>query len=261
RVCANFMADKLHEEQSSAIMSSALGGAAQGVLTQYRTFPAHSLVAIPVHLSYEEASTLPCAALTAYNAFVGGFDPVKAGDTILVLGTGGTSIFALQFAVATGAIVIVLSSSDEKLKLAKKLGAKHLINYRKTPNWDQEVSKLTNGVGVDHVIEASAIAGNATIPRSMNSVRIGGSIDLIGAIGGAFEAPVNMVFPTITKQLHLRGIYVGSVKQFKAMNKMMEANPEVTRPVIDRVFAFEEAKAAYAYFESQAHVGKVVIKV
>ncbi|KAJ7470242.1 alcohol dehydrogenase superfamily protein [Mycena galericulata] len=212
RVCANFMLDKLHAETTTEIAATALGGAVQGVLTEYRTFPAHSLVAIPSHFSYEEASTLPCAALTAYNALLSGFDPLKAGDTVLVQGTGGVSIFALQFAVASGATVIATSSSNEKLKVATKLGAKHVINYRTTPNWDEEVLKFTNGVGVDHVIE-------------------------------------------------IRGIYVGSVDQFKNMNRLIAANVETTRPVIDKVFAFEEAKAAFAHLQSQTHVGKVVIKV
>ncbi|KAJ7691534.1 hypothetical protein B0H17DRAFT_935024 [Mycena rosella] len=257
RVSANFMLDKLHDEQTAEITNSALGGASQGVLTEYRTFPAHSLVAIPAHFTYEEASTLPCAALTAYNAFVGGFSPLKAGDTILVLGTGGVSMFALQFAVASGAICIVLSSSDEKLKVATKLGAKHTINYKTTPTWDEEVLKLTKGVGVDRVIEVS---GNATLARSIASVKINGSIDIIGAIGGGSVSPIDIVFPSITQGFHLRGIYVGSLVQFKAMNKLIEANPETTHPVIDKVFDFTEAKAAFKYFEAQAHVGKVVIK-
>ncbi|KAF7346994.1 Alcohol dehydrogenase superfamily protein [Mycena venus] len=258
RVSPNFMLDKLHEEVSPEILNSALGGAVHGVLTEYRTFPAHSLVKIPAHFSYEEAATLPCAAVTAYNAMLGGFDPIKAGDTILVIGTGGVSIFALQFAVASGATVIAISSSDEKLKVATKLGAKHVINYKTTPNWDEEVLKLTGGVGVDRVLEVS---GNSTLARSIGSVRLGGSVDLIGAVGGLTNnPPADFVLLAIFKGIHLRGVYVGSVKQYKDMNKLIEANPEATRPVIDKVFAFEEATAAFACLESQAHVGKVVIK-
>ncbi|KAJ7486684.1 alcohol dehydrogenase superfamily protein [Mycena latifolia] len=259
RVCANFMLDKLHDEQNKEIAGTALGGAANGVLTEYRTFPAHSLVAIPSHLSYEEASTLPCAALTAYNALLSGYEPVMAGDTILVQGTGGVSIFALQFAIASGAIVIATSSSDEKLKVATKLGAKHVINYKTTPNWDEEVLKLTEGLGVDRVIE---VAGNATLQRSISSVKITGSIDIIGLLGGMGNdvPPVDIIGPSIFKGLKIRGIYVGSVAQFKNMNKLISANPDKTRPIIDKVFAFEEAKAAFAHLESQAHVGKVVIK-
>ncbi|KAJ7124591.1 hypothetical protein C8R43DRAFT_958643 [Mycena crocata] len=259
RVSANFMLDKLHNECTPAIMGSALGGARHGVLTQYRNFPAHSLVPIPPHLSYEEAATLPCAAVTAYSALTGGVSPVKAGDTVLVLGTGGVSIFALQFAVASGATVIALSSSDEKLKTATKLGAKHVINYKTTPAWDEEVLKLTNGVGVDRVIE---VGGNATLQRSISSVRIDGCIDIIGAVGSSGDNPaVDIVLSAIIKGLQIRGIFIGSVKQFRDMNKLLEANAEATRPVVDKVFGFEDAKAAFAYFESQAHVGKVVVRV
>ncbi|KAF7355973.1 Alcohol dehydrogenase superfamily protein [Mycena venus] len=226
RVSANFMLDKLHDEQTAEIAATALGGAVHGVLTQYRTFPAHSLVAIPEHLSYEEASTLP---------------------------------FALQFAVASGATVIATSSDDNKLKIARKLGAKHLVNYKKTPNWDEEVLKLTNGVGVDRVLE---VAGNSTLERSISSVRINGSIDIIGSRGGRVNVPpVDIVVPSIYKGLKIRGIFIGSVAQFKNMNKLLSANPETTRPIVDKVFAFEDAKKAFAYLESQAHVGKVVIRV
>ncbi|KAJ7676512.1 alcohol dehydrogenase superfamily protein [Mycena polygramma] len=250
RVSANFMLDKLHAEQTAKIAASA---------SVVPTFPAHSLVAIPEHLSYEEASTLPCAALTAYNALLSGFEPLKAGDTVLVQGTGGVSTFALQFAVATGATVIATSSEDDKLKIATKLGAKHVINYKKTPHWDQEVLKLTNGEGVDRVLE---VAGNSTLERSIGSVRINGSIDIIGSRGGrANVPPVDIIVPSIYKGLKIRGIFIGSVAQFKNMNRLISANQETTRPIVDKVFAFENAKAAFAYLESGAHVGKVVIKV
>ncbi|KAG6843332.1 hypothetical protein H0H93_001373, partial [Arthromyces matolae] len=142
----------LYGYPTPASILSGLGGPIHGVLTEYRTFPANCLVSIPEHLSYEEASTLPCAGLTAYNSLNGPV-PIKAGDHVLVLGTGGVSIFALQFAVAAGAVVIATSSSEEKLKIAGKLGAKHLINYKTHPDWEQEVLKATNGAGVDHVIE------------------------------------------------------------------------------------------------------------
>ncbi|KAJ7166962.1 hypothetical protein C8R46DRAFT_268148 [Mycena filopes] len=256
RVCANFIIDKVHNDAPNNL---ALGGAVHGVLTQYRSFPADALVAIPEHLSYEEASTLPCAGLTAYNALLSGYEPLKAGDTVLVQGTGGVSIFALQFAVASGATVILISSDEEKLKVATKLGAKHVINYKTNPKWDEEALKLTNGRGVDRVIE---VAGNSTLQRSIASVRKGGSIDIIGALGGRTDiTPVDIVVPSISKQLKIRGVYTGSVVQFNNMNRLMAANAEATRPVIDKVFAFEEAKAAYRHLESQAHVGKVVIKL
>ncbi|KAJ7309446.1 alcohol dehydrogenase superfamily protein [Mycena albidolilacea] len=258
RVAANFFADKLHDEYTREIRESAFGGALQGVLTEYRTFPAHSLVRIPAHLSYEEASTLPCAAVTAYNAFLSGFEPIKAGDTILVQGTGGVSIFALQFAVVAGATVIATSSNDEKLKVATRLGAKHVINYKTTPAWDKEVLRLTNGRGVDRVIE---VAGNVTLKRSIASTRYGGSIDIIGAVADVTASPPNTIFDILFKGLNIRGIHVGSVQQSKDMNRMIEANAEATRPVIDRVFPFEEAKAAFPHMKGQTHIGKVVIKL
>ncbi|KAJ6543575.1 alcohol dehydrogenase superfamily protein [Mycena vulgaris] len=259
RVCANFFLDKLNDEQTPETDASALGGAAQGVLTEYRTFPAHSLVAIPSHLSYEEAATLPCAAVTAYNALLCGYAPLKAGDTVVVQGTGGVSIFALQFAVASGATVIATSSDDEKLKTVKALGAAHVINYRTTPDWDREVLKLTGGVGADRVIE---VAGNATLQRSIDCLKLGGSIDIIGLVGGVADVPaVDIIVPTIFRSLKIRGLYVGSVPQFHNMNKLIAANPATSRPIVDRVFPFAEAKAAFAYLSSQAHVGKVVIKL
>ncbi|KAJ7733890.1 alcohol dehydrogenase superfamily protein [Mycena olivaceomarginata] len=259
RVCANFFLDKLNHVQTPETDGSALGGAVQGVLTEYRAFPAHSLVTIPPHLSYEEASTLPCAAVTAYNALLSGYTPLKGGDTVLIQGTGGVSIFALQFAVASGATVIAISSSDEKLKVVKDLGAAHVINYKTTPDWDKEALKLTGGVGVDRVIE---VAGNATLGRSIGAVRLGGSIDIIGLVGGPNDTgPVDIVVPTIFRSLQIRGLYVGSVPQFHDMVKLITANPKTTRPVVDRVFPFEEAKDAFAYLTSQAHVGKIVIKL
>ncbi|KAJ7741609.1 alcohol dehydrogenase superfamily protein [Mycena olivaceomarginata] len=259
RVWANFFLEKLNDEQTPETDGSALGGPVDGVLTEYRTFPAHSLVAIPPHLSYEEASTLPCAALTAYNALYCGYAPLKAGETVLVQGTGGVSIFALQFAVAAGATVIATSSSAEKLEIAKKLGATHVINYRTMPAWDREVLKITGGVGVDRVLD---VAGNATLQRSIDSVKQGGSIDLIGVAGGLNDVPsVDILIPVMFRNLKIRGIYVGAVSQLQNMNKLIAANPAATRPIVDRVFPFSEAKAAFAYLASQAHVGKVVIKL
>ncbi|KAJ7048280.1 alcohol dehydrogenase superfamily protein [Mycena amicta] len=260
RVLSNFFLDLLYEDgMTPEVWGSALGGAVHGVLTEYKAFPAHALVEIPSHLSYEEASTLPCAALTAYNALVYGYERIKAGDTVLIQGTGGVSIFALQFAVASGASTIVLSSSSEKLKIATKLGATHVINYATTTKWEDEVMKLTHGRGVDRVVE---VVGNATLARSIASVRLGGSIDIIGLLGGLGDVPaVDIIGPSIWKLLKIRGIYVGSVSQFQAMNRMLSANPETTRPLVDKVFAFDEAKEAFKYLQSQKHVGKVVIGV
>ncbi|KAF9029505.1 NAD(P)-binding protein [Hymenopellis radicata] len=253
RVCANFSPEHLHGDSTPAIAQSELGGLAHGVLTQYKSFKPYSLVAIPAHLSYEEASTLPCAALTAYNALMGP-RPVKAGDTVLVLGTGGTSMY---FAAASGATVIATSSSDEKLKLAAKYGAKHLINYSKTPAWETEVLRITEGRGVDHVLE---IGGTGTLERSMLSVRYGGYVHIIGVI--AKPSSTDRTIPlSIGKSINLRGIHIGSVALFQDMNRLIKENPEETRPIIDKVFAFAETIKAYEYLHSQAHVGKVVISL
>ncbi|KAH9483709.1 Zinc-type alcohol dehydrogenase-like protein [Psilocybe cubensis] len=176
----------------------------------------------------------------SYNALHGP-TPIKAGDFVLVLGTGSVSIFALQFAAAAGATVIATSSSDDKLKIAAKHGAKHLINYNKTPNWDEEVMKITNGEGADHIIE---VGGQGTLERSIKSAKTGsGYVQVIGFIASGGEASV--VFPLLVNAVTLRGISIGSVEQ----------------PVIDKVFNFDDAIAAYAYLELQKHVGKVVIKV
>ncbi|CAA7263133.1 unnamed protein product [Cyclocybe aegerita] len=257
RVSPSFSPEHIYGAPTPTTQQSTLGGHIPGVLTQYKVVPAHSLVAIPDHLSYEEASTLPCAATTAYNALNGPV-PIKAGDYVLVLGTGGVSIFALQFAVAAGATVIATSSSDEKLKTALKLGAKHVINYKTTPQWDEEVKKITKGVGVDHVIE---VGGPGTVSKSVNAARVGsGHIHLIGIVS-LDKNDLDVVIPTIMKGVTLRGINVGSVSQFELMNRLINANPKVTRPVVDKVFSFEQAIEAYAHLDSQKHIGKIVIKV
>ncbi|TFL05182.1 hypothetical protein BDV98DRAFT_610783 [Pterulicium gracile] len=209
--------------------AGALGALAPGVLTEYRTFPAHSLVEIPEHLSYEEASTLPCAGVTAYNALLGS-KPTKGGDYVLVLGTGGVSLFALQIAVASGAVVIATSSSNEKPKFASKWAQpRYLINYTKTtPNWDEEVLRITNGRGVDHVIE---VGGSGTLIKSVNSIRIGGSVDVMGFLSSMFQD----------------------------FNCLITAHK--IKPVVDKVFDFEQAVGAYQHLASQKHIGNVIIKV
>ncbi|KAF8525522.1 NAD-P-binding protein [Hysterangium stoloniferum] len=254
RVCANFCTDHIAGDATAEITHTALGGLVDGVLTQYRTFPAHCLVHIPEHLSYEEASTLPCAAVTAYNALMGPVK-IKAGDYVLVQGTGGVSIFALQFAVFSGAIVIATSSSDEKLQIAKKLGAKHLINYNKVPKWDEEVMKITQGRGVDHIIE---VGGPGTMAKSLRSVRFGGWIHTIGFVASDKEE-VDVAMACLMRGSYLRGILVGPRHSFEDMNRLIIAAQ--LRPVIDKVFRFEKTHEAYEYLTSQKHVGKVVIKV
>ncbi|KAF7329204.1 Alcohol dehydrogenase superfamily protein [Mycena kentingensis (nom. inval.)] len=180
---------------------------------------------------------------------------LKAGDTVRIQGAGGVSIFALQFAVASGATAIVLLSSSEKLQTATKLSAAHVINYKSMANWREEVVKLANGRGVDRVIE---IVGNATLARSISFLRFESSVDIIGVLGGIADVPaVDAVLPEYSS----RSRFSGSVSQLKAMNSLLAANPETTRPIIDKVFAFEETKKAFEYLGAAQHVGKVVIKV
>ncbi|PIL33945.1 hypothetical protein GSI_03653 [Ganoderma sinense ZZ0214-1] len=256
RVSANFALDHVHGVVTAEIRATALGGPVDGVLTEYKAFPAHALVRIPEHLSYEEASTLPCTALTAYNALLGGNPALKGGHTVLVQGTGGVSISGLQLAVASGATVIVTSSSDEKLEIAKKLGATHLINYKRTPDWELEVLRVTNGRGVDHVVE---VGGPGTLTRSAKALAFGGNMAVIGIMAGLAGDVSGLPLIVLGKAATMRGIQVGSRTQFEDMNRLIEAVK--LKPVVDKVFDFEHAVEAYEYQEKQQHVGKVVVRV
>lgn len=233
---------------------SALGAGSQwdGVLREFGSFGEKSLVRVPGHLSYEEASTLPCAAVTAWNALVVSGE-LKADDTVLTLGTGGVSIFALQIAKYFGARVISTTGSAEKAAKLAQLGADEVINYREEPDWDSKVLELTGKRGVDHVIE---VGGSGTLARSVNAVRVGGHIAMIGAVAapGDFN-PINLFM----KAVRLQGIFVGSKKMFEDLTGVFEAAQ--LRPVIDRVFEFEEVPDALRYVESGAHFGKVVVKI
>ncbi|HXA56070.1 MAG TPA: NAD(P)-dependent alcohol dehydrogenase [Candidatus Acidoferrum sp.] len=232
---------------------SALGGSIDGVLTTLRVFDQRGLVPMPAHLGYEEASTFPCAALTAWNALVRTAH-LKSGDTVLLLGTGGVSIFGLQFAVMHGARSIITSGSDEKLARAKSLGASDAINYKKTPEWQKEVMRLTASRGVDVVLE---VGGAGTLPRSLRSVRPGGQVALIGVLAGIAE-PLNLG-PIIHSSIRLQGIYVGSVEMFEDMNRAVATHK--AKPVIDRTFGFSQTREALRYMESAQHFGKIVIRV
>ncbi|KJA16713.1 hypothetical protein HYPSUDRAFT_47087 [Hypholoma sublateritium FD-334 SS-4] len=255
RVSPNFALDHVYGPPTEATKATGLSGEIDGVLGEYRVFPEHSLVRIPDYLSYEEASTLPCAALTAYNALTGSGQPLKAGDTILVQGTGGVSIFAIQIAHAAGATIIATSSSDEKLKISRALGAAHTINYKKFPDWEKEVIKLTNGEGVDHVVE---IGGPATWMKSLEALKYGGYLHVVGAQAGLADVRM-MVMPIIQKALNLHGVQVGSRTQFEALNRHLAASN--VHPVIDKIFDFEQTQEAYEYVAKQGHVGKVVIRL
>lgn len=237
----------MHDNDSA----SALGGSIDGVAAEYSLFPSSGVIKVPNHLSYEEAACLPCAGLTAWNGLHGS-SPVEAGDTVLTLGTGGVSIFALQLAQASGARVIVTSSSDEKLAKARGLGADHTVNYGSFPNWGAEVRQWTGGEGVDHVIETG---GGGTLLQSIQATRRGGAIHIIGLIAPGEIDPVHILLGGVT----LRGTEVGSREMFEAMNRSISHSQ--IRPIIDRVFGYEELPDALHFLAEGSHFGKIVIQI
>jgi len=251
RVAGIFLQDWIEGEISPDKTNSDLGGGIDGVLAEYVLFNEQGVVRVPEHLSDEEAATLPCAAVTAWNALVED-DRVKPGETVLLLGTGGVSLFALQFSRLLGARAIITSKSDEKLSRAADLGAWETINYATTPEWYKRVLELTEGRGVDHVVE---VGGSGTLPQSLRAVRVGGRISLIGILGGVGE--MNPL-PIVMRRLRVQGIYVGSGASFEAMNNAIASSG--LRPVIDKTFGFDEAVEALRYLESGAHFGKIVIR-
>jgi NADPH:quinone reductase-like Zn-dependent oxidoreductase len=214
---------------------------------------AEGVVTVPRHLSFEEAACLPCAAVTAWNALVTQGD-LTAGETVLVLGTGGVALFALQIARLLGARVIVTSSSDIKLERARGLGATDVVNYRTTPEWDSAVKTLTGGRGADHVLE---LGGAETLTRSLRAVRFGGRVSLIGNLSG-LDARLNLAH-VFMRGVRLQGILVGSREIFEAMNRAITLHE--MRPVIDRTFGFDELPAALEHLRSQCHFGKIVVGV
>lgn len=253
RVTGTFFAGWDDGPVSEARVARALGGEVDGVLAERVVFDEGNLVATPGHLSDEEAATLPCAALTAWNALFEGSDPVRPGEVVLTQGTGGVSLFAVQFGVMAGARVIVTSSRDEKLDRARRLGALHGINYVQTPEWDARARELSGGPGADHVVE---LGGAGTLGRSIRAARMGGQVHVIGVLSGPGE--VNPI-AVLMRSVRMRGIFVGSRAMFARMNRAIGAHG--LRPVVDRVFAFTEAAEAYAHLASGQHFGKVVIRV
>jgi NADPH:quinone reductase-like Zn-dependent oxidoreductase len=253
RVTSCFFEEWVAGEISAPVMASALGGTRQGVLAEEVILPEDGVIHTPAGLTDEEASTLPCAALTAWHALTLP-RPVKAGETVLLLGTGGVSVFAQQFCTMMGARTIVTSSSDDKLEKMKSLGAGEVINYRTNPEWDAAVLELTGGSGVDRVVE---VGGPGTFDRSVNAVRVGGIIGLIGVLTGMSGAtnPTSIMRKSIT----VRGIYVGSRAMFGDMNRAIEAHN--LKPMIDQTFDFKDARSAYHAMRGAGHFGKLVIKM
>lgn len=250
RVAGLFQQTWLGGERGISEDRFVLGGTVQGVLQDYRVFWEEGLVAVPAHLSFQEAACYPCAGVTAWNSLFSSQQPLRLGHTVLVLGSGGVSTFALQFAAAAGARVIATSSSDNKLEVARAMGATDTINYRAVPEWGTEVRRLTDGVGVDHVVE---IGGPGTLARSMQSARIGGFVHVVGTLAKGEIDPSAI----LRGRVNVRGISVGSRQMFEAMNKALAFKQ--MRPVIDRVFGFEQSAAAYEHLRGASHIGKVVI--
>jgi NADPH:quinone reductase-like Zn-dependent oxidoreductase len=249
RVAGCFFQDWAAGGISAAAMATALGGPVDGVLAEATVLREGGLVAIPDHLSFEEAACLPCAGVTAWNCLIadGG---LKAGDTVLLLGTGGVSVFATQFAATAGARVIITSSSDDKLERARQLGANETINYVATPDWANRVLELTDGHGADHVLE---VGGPGTMEQSIEAVRVGGHIAYVGVLTGGAINPVGIM----RKSIRLQGVYVGSRAMFEDMNRTLLLHD--LHPVIDRTFPFADAREAFHHMKAAGHFGKIVV--
>jgi NADPH:quinone reductase-like Zn-dependent oxidoreductase len=240
-------------EMTATTRRDILGDNVDGYAREYACMPAQAFTKAPAGYTHVEAATLPCAGVTAWRGLVVR-GQVKPGDAVLILGTGGVSLFALQFAKAAGARVIATSSSDEKLEKLKQLGADAIINYKATPDWGQKAKDLTDGRGVDHVIE---VGGPATLMQSITACRTGGHIALIGVLTG-FTGEV--VIPALfSNQIRTSGISVGSRTDQEDMIRAITANR--LRPIIDRQFPMQEIATAFKYFESQKHFGKVCLQI
>jgi NADPH:quinone reductase-like Zn-dependent oxidoreductase len=251
RVCPLMIPSWISGEPTEQRLRGTLGGPLDGVMAERMVLSEEAVVKVPDHLGDEEAATLPCAALTAWSAIVTE-GRVKAGDCVLVQGTGGVALFALQFAKCQGAHVIITSSSDEKLRRARDLGADEGINYRSLPEWGKVARTLAGGDGVDLIID---LGGQQTLPQALRAVRTGGTICLIGVLsGGTMEVPLG---PIVTRQIRQQGVTVGSRDGFDAMNRAIAQHR--IRPVVDRVFAFEAFSDALDHLALRNHFGKVCI--
>lgn len=250
RVAAIFSQRWLAGRVDPAHGSLSLGGQVDGVLAERVVLSEEGVVSIPAHLSFEEAATLPCAALTAWHAlFARG--KLTAGETVLTLGTGGVSLFAMQFARMAGARVIVTSGSEEKIARLKAMGVTDVVNYRATPDWERAVMELTGGQGADHVVE---LGGEGTFGKSLRALRIGGGLYAIGNLAGEAQINPGMI---LARRACVYGIQVGSREMFEAMNRAI-AQARL-KPILDRQFEFGEARAAYDCLASRGHFGKIVL--
>lgn len=251
RVCPVMIQSWISGPPTMERISSTLGGPLDGVMAEYMVLNEECVVQAPEHLSDEEAATLPCAALTAWSAVVTD-GQIKAGDRVLVQGTGGVSLFALQFAKLHGAHVIVTSSSDEKLQRAINLCADEGINYLSTPEWGKEAKRMTGADGVDLIIE---VGGQKTLPQSLRAIRAGGTISLIGVLSGLnMDVSLGLI---VTRKVRLQGITVGSRDGMEEMTRAISQH--AMKPVIDRIFAFKELREALDYLKRSGHFGKICI--
>ena len=235
------------------VLRSTLGGPRDGMLAEEVCLSEEGVAKIPDHLSFEEASTLPCAALTAWSALVSQ-GQLRPGETVLIQGTGGVAIFALQFTKMVGARAIVTSSSEEKLARVKGLGADELINYRSDPNWGKSAKRLTGGTGVDHVLE---IGGAGTLSQSLRAIRPGGQVSLIGVLSGP-AADLNIT-PILMQNVRVQGVLVGPRSELEDMNRAMSLSG--MRPAVDRVFDFDDVRAALDHMAAGLHFGKIVVRL
>jgi NADPH:quinone reductase-like Zn-dependent oxidoreductase len=259
RVCGIFMQRWLDGPLTAEKSKAALGGDTDGMLAEYVLLHHEGVVRFPEHLTYEEAATLPCAAVTAWNALHHAGDPTRPtqpGETVLIQGTGGVSLFALQFATLLGAKVVGTSSSDDKLARATTLGLTAGCNYKQRSDWSRWASEITGGEGVDRIIE---VGGAGTFGQSLRAARVGGLIAQIGVLSGGSTTEPFALSPLLHKQLRVHGIYVGSRTMFEQMNAAIAAAK--MHPVIDRVFEFDEAQQAFQHMQSASHFGKIVIRV
>jgi NADPH:quinone reductase-like Zn-dependent oxidoreductase len=253
RVAGIFFQNWLSGRPPEKVASGALGGSLDGMLTHYATLSEEGVVHLPKSLSFEEGATLPCVGVTAWNGlFTRG--RIQPGDYVLLEGTGGVSTFGLQLALAAGARPIITSSSDAKLERAKALGAFGTVNYKTTPDWEKPVLALTGGVGVQEVLE---VGGKDTLPHALASIAPGGDIALIGGLGG-FGGNIPAL-QLLDRNVNVSGIYVGSRENFEALNAFIDQHK--VKPVIDKVFEFEDAPAAYELMESDQFLGKIVIRL
>jgi NADPH:quinone reductase-like Zn-dependent oxidoreductase len=259
RVCGIFMQRWLDGPLTAERSKMALGGDVDGMLAEYVLLPQDGVVPFPKHLSYEEAATLPCAGVTAWNALhhAGGpVDPALPSDTVLIQGTGGVSIFTLQFGKLLGARVIGTSSSDGKLARAHALGLDAGCNYKERLEWSKWVVECTEGHGADRIIE---VGGAGTFGQSLRAARVGGMVAQIGVLSGSATSEPLALTPILHKQLRVQGIYVGSRAMFEEMNAAI--TKAELHPVIDRVFAFDQAREAFLHIESASHFGKIVVRI